>query len=216
MLLLIFMISLSRLYLGVHFPADVLGGWLVGGALLWAYQRAEARVISRLRDTPLAGRVLLAFALSLLLLLLGLLAARTAAARGLPAEWEFTARLATGFEGPFNPIEVSGLLSSAGVLFGLLTGTAFLAHGGGFSAQGPLWQRLARFPVGLIGLLAIYLGLKALFPSGETLLAGAFRYLRYALVGLWVAYGAPWAFARVRLAGAPANSAPPTRHSPAA
>ncbi len=31
----VFWISLSRIYLGAHFPTDILGGWVVG-ALLWA------------------------------------------------------------------------------------------------------------------------------------------------------------------------------------
>lgn len=36
---LIFLIPFSRIYLGVHFIADVLGGYFVGGLMLWSFYR---------------------------------------------------------------------------------------------------------------------------------------------------------------------------------
>jgi hypothetical protein len=42
-MILILLIAFSRVYLGVHFPTDILGGWFLGGCLLFGYLKLGNR-----------------------------------------------------------------------------------------------------------------------------------------------------------------------------
>lgn len=61
--IVILLISLSRIYLGVHFPTDVLGGWIAGGLILWAAVRYSARVADWWGGLGLGAQLVAAFAL---------------------------------------------------------------------------------------------------------------------------------------------------------
>jgi len=65
-------VPLSRLYLGMHFPTDLLGGYLLGAAILWAFRRAEPAAVRGLDGAGLPWRIALTvLAPALLLLSLG-------------------------------------------------------------------------------------------------------------------------------------------------
>ncbi|MEW5702253.1 MAG: phosphatase PAP2 family protein [Candidatus Zixiibacteriota bacterium] len=56
------LISYSRVYLGIHYPLDMLGGWVLGGGLAlgaaWLYRAHLARQLNRwrlFRTDPVAG-----------------------------------------------------------------------------------------------------------------------------------------------------------------
>ncbi|MEE8391917.1 MAG: phosphatase PAP2 family protein [Anaerolineae bacterium] len=69
-ILLPVMVGFSRVYLGVHFPSDVLGGWTIGVVLLAVYLRLGPRIEAWLRERELVWQLALAVAVPLVLLLL--------------------------------------------------------------------------------------------------------------------------------------------------
>jgi membrane-associated phospholipid phosphatase len=191
--LLIFLIGLSRLYLGVHFPHDVILGWLIGGLILWLALRFWDPVSAWAKKQSAGWQVFAAFLVSLVIFLLPLI----------PYTW----LKATNWQPPqawaeyaTQALSMQGMATSSGVFFGMAVGLVWFTRKGGFQTKGLWWKLVLRYLLGIAGALVIRYGLKFIFPEGETVLAYFLRYLRYTLIGFWVTGGAPWAFIHLKLA----------------
>jgi len=177
---MILLIGLSRIYLGIHFPQDVIGGWILGVVILLVWLRFEDRLAAWWHGQPAGRQALVAVAGPLALMFLT------------PAD-----------SASRYPNETGATL--AGILMGAGLGMMLEDRTVRFRVDGSLGRRLLRYLVGIILVGAFYFGgalLPELHPWGLDIVL---RVLRYALVGLTAVWLAPWLFVKLRLADSDLN-----------
>jgi len=169
------LMAFSRLYLGVHFPTDILGGWLIGGALLCAYFLLGKRIEAMLSDhAPRAGLIATA-ALSFVMILY-----RPSVEMLIPAG--IFLGMGTGFH-----------LCKRYVGF---TAPAPLSRIG-FARYLVLFTRFAIGAAGTVLLFTLSENLIGAFQDSENYPLIVFA--RFALIAFWITIGAPWVFRTARL-----------------
>jgi len=167
--------AFSRVYLGVHFPTDILGGWLVGGALLCVYFLAGKRIEAFLvAHAPRAG-LIAAAALSFVMIL-----HRPAVEVLVPAGTMLG--LGTGFYLCRRYVGFTAMVPLGRV---------------GMARHLTLLVRLA---IGMAGTVLLFvLSGNLLANLGGTDNYHLFVFARFALLALWISAGAPWFFRITRL-----------------
>ncbi len=163
---LIVFVPLSRIYLGVHFPTDIFGGYIFGGALLLLFLAIEGKLVDWMTAKPVLEWII-ALAIPALMLL------------ALP------------------PGDNEDGVAAAAMLLGANVGFVIERRRVLFDSGGVWWKQVLRFLLGVICLFIIHGGLKAAFSDLEPMML--FRFIRYALIGLWLGVGGPWVFIKLRL-----------------
>jgi hypothetical protein len=194
--LLAFGVSVSRIFLGVHFPGDVIGGFAVGIGVWVCVEWGIRHVGPVLQRAGMIAQCSVAAAVSGVLLLMqaGILGAIRSATD--PAEWTQNAARLNAIL-PRGPVEI---VSLAGLILGLGAGLAFRNRWAPFRADGPAGKRILRFLFGFSVMLIVWRGLPILWNEYAQPASLVLRYIRYGLVGFWAVFLGPWLFLRMKLA----------------
>jgi membrane-associated phospholipid phosphatase len=173
-LFLSLLIGFSRIYLGVHFPTDLLGGWILGALILAGYFLLGKRIEEALaRGGPRMQRIVTGAAA------FGMILYRPQAELLMPGAFVLSMGLGYNFT-------ARRLRFSAEGVFGR-TGTAkFLTLG-------------ARFIAGIAGMI-LFFALAGRIEWEASPYYLLFYFFRLLLPGFWVYAGAPWLFQRLHLA----------------
>ena len=169
-------VSFSRVYLGVHFPTDILGGWAAGAAVLCVYFLLGEKIEGLLVRGTLRVQMITIAAASFIMILYR------------PVEnFLMPGAILLGMGSGF-------LLNKRYVKF-----TSSIERSGRPLAKYPVL--LIRFLLGLTVTALIFILFRKIMPVVRgTPFFMIVYFIRYALIGLWVSAGAPWLFCLLRLA----------------
>jgi len=197
--LIIFLIGLSRIYLGVHFLRDVILGWVIGFLLLIGFLRLEKPVLNWFIQKKLVTQLILIFAAGIMLISFSLLPSIFLGSWQIPQLWIQNAQTAApGIL--LNPFDPEGVFSSSGAFFGMALGAVWIYRVQGFPKPGTFQQNIGRYVIGLLGVVLFWFVLGKIIPPIDGIPGYIIRYARYTLIGLWITGLAPLVFIKLHLA----------------
>ena len=129
-LILLLAASAARIFAGIHFPLDILGGWVLGLVTLAAFLYLAPKIAEQAASWSAMIRYVLIVALAAVPVILAYLALAPLDTWQLPAAWQALALQQAGE--PIDPARIYWAWGAAGIILGSLFGYEYLQRRGGW------------------------------------------------------------------------------------
>ncbi len=194
-LVLLISIPLSRSYLGVHWPGDIVVGVIFGSFISWLYLEGDSRYGAEIEQWSDIRKIWIGMFLSLGLLALGFLSLI------LGSEIIFNNEIS------FNHIDVwrnTNIGTYPGLLLGIIVGQILEKRYVDFSTfkLGRI-VRLFRIVIGIVTVIILYLGAEIIEGIAEDLqtdmvwITQITNYLSYITIAVFIAFVIPYLFTKI-------------------